>query len=128
MNQQLITTISNGAVVFSSFVKFVTSGAPVWSPAVPVFNFLLYKIIVQLKKDCNPVGSLNRRFTGFNRVCPVHAGSHRFDCIADPICQPNRWPLRFTVVEPVRSGFKTMLSIATTRGKASPLSDLKEKK
>jgi len=47
MNQQLITTISNGVVVFSYFVKFVIARVPVRSLAVPVFNFLLYKIIVQ---------------------------------------------------------------------------------
>jgi len=47
MNQQLITTIINAAVVLSAFVEFVTVRAPVRSLAVPVFNFLLYKIIVQ---------------------------------------------------------------------------------
>ena len=55
----------------------------------------------QFDPQLHPVDSLNRRFAGFNRVCLVHAGSRRFDCITDPTCQPNRLLLQFTV-GPVR--------------------------
>lgn len=95
MNQYFITTNKSGGAVLSALVN---ARAPVRFLTAPIFNFFYIENNCSLKK---PVSSLNRRFAGFNRVCPVHAGSHRFKCMTDPICQPNRLPLRFTV-GPVR--------------------------